>query len=144
MSGSPRVLLVHPPQQTFYGPHLGLPSLAAFLRQHDVDVTARDANQEVNRALLTTKWLERAAARAAERPEIATLPAVRAACESLPRVVETLPAALDTLGDSNALHDDERLAAAFGVLSEAYAVLSAGWAPSEISYGFGMRRPITG
>lgn len=132
-----RVLLLHPPQQAWYGPHLGLPSLAAFLRMHGVDVRVRDLNQEVNRTLLTPEWLERAAARARERfGGLAALPEpVEEALQTLPRVQEELPRALATLKDPGSLHDDAALQAAFAVLGHAYGVLSAGWHPTVLSDG---------
>lgn len=139
-----RVLLLYPPQQTFYGPHLGLPSLAAHLRRAGVDVVLRDLNVEINRLLLTPAWLRRAARRATTRHAGLATPPERVAWagREADRVAEQLPAALGELADWGAARDDTRMLAAFGVLSEAYAVLSAGWHPTELSYGLSMRHDL--
>ncbi len=139
-----RVLLVYPPQQTFYGPHLGIPSLTAHLRSAGVDTIQRDLNVELNRALLTPDWLRRAARRGGERFAAGGRPEPVLWAEAhVERVCEELPAALAALSSWEVLQDDARLTRAFGVLSDAYAVLSAGWYPTEISYGLSMQHPLS-
>ncbi|MDY0058667.1 MAG: radical SAM protein [Myxococcota bacterium] len=133
-----RVLLLYPPQQAWYGPHLGLPSLTAFLRRAGLEVRQRDLNQELNRRLLAPRWLARALARARERarrggPLPATFaPALGWAEAAQERVVEALPGALAVLRDPARLADDAALAQAFGTLGEAYALFSIGWHPTAV------------
>ncbi len=138
-----RVVLVQAPQQTFYGPQLGLPSLAAVLREAGVAVTLRDLNLEFNRSLLSPEGLRRAAGRARSRFGAAGPPAVEAALAPLDALTEQLPRALRALSEPATLRDDAALQAAFGVLGEAYALLSAPCAPGSLGQGFSHPRPVT-
>jgi anaerobic magnesium-protoporphyrin IX monomethyl ester cyclase len=52
-----KVMLLFPPNWTPTMPHLALPTLTAFLRQHDVEVVQRDLNQEVFDEILTTEYI---------------------------------------------------------------------------------------
>ncbi len=129
----PDVLLMYPPQQTFYGPHLGLPSLVAALRTAGIRAEMVDLNQRLNRTLLTREWLTRAATMAdRSRPEVA------AALEPLDQVLEVLPPALANLADPEIIQDMDAVLASFSVLSQAYGILGAPWWPSQLSYGFTM------
>src|SRR5918998_6538714 len=58
-----KVMLCFPPNWNPAMPHLALPTLAAFLRGHGVDVIQRDLNIEVFDEVLTRRHLEGALAR---------------------------------------------------------------------------------
>ena len=57
LSRPPRVALLFPPNWTPTMPHLALPSLTAYLRQHRVVVLQRDLNAEVFDHILTPEYL---------------------------------------------------------------------------------------
>ncbi len=60
-SGRPvKVMLLFPPNWTPTMPHLSLPSLTAFLRQHNVEVIQRDLNVEVFDHILTRDYMQQA------------------------------------------------------------------------------------
>ena len=61
------VMLVAPPNWTPTMPHLALPTLTAYLRQHGVDVTQRDLNLEVFDTILTRTYMRNAVARVQDR-----------------------------------------------------------------------------
>ncbi len=62
-----KVMLLFPPNWTPSMPHLALPTLAAFLRRHGVEVIQRDLNAEVFDEILTRRYMERAVARLRDR-----------------------------------------------------------------------------
>lgn len=62
-----KVMLLFPPNWTPSMPHLALPTLTAFLRQHGVEVIQRDLNAEVFDELLTRRYVERAVAQLSDR-----------------------------------------------------------------------------
>lgn len=62
-----KVLLLFPPNWTPSMPHLALPSLTAYLRQHGVTVIQRDLNAEVFDKILTRQALTESLARLRER-----------------------------------------------------------------------------
>lgn len=62
-----RVMLLCPPNWTPTMPHLALPTLTAYLRQHGVEVIQRDLNVEVFDQVLTQKHLQQAVALVRER-----------------------------------------------------------------------------
>ncbi|MFN8446786.1 MAG: radical SAM protein [Caldilineaceae bacterium] len=55
-----KVMLLFPPNWTPTMPHLALPSLSAYLRQHRVEVIQRDLNVEVFDRILTREYIKRA------------------------------------------------------------------------------------
>src|SRR3712207_4352307 len=57
-----KVMLLFPPNWNPVMPHLALPTLAAFLRGHGVEVIQRDLNIEVFDEVLTSGHIERALA----------------------------------------------------------------------------------
>ncbi len=58
-----KVMLLFPPNWTPSMPHLSLPTLAAYLRMHGVDVIQRDLNAEVFDEILTRRYMQDAIAR---------------------------------------------------------------------------------
>lgn len=58
-----KVMLLFPPHWTPAMPHLALPTLSAYLRNHGVDVSQRDLNQEVFDEILTQEYLEQSIVR---------------------------------------------------------------------------------
>ena len=54
-----KVMLLFPPNWTPTMPHLALPTLTAYLRQHDIEVIQRDLNLEVFDEILTRDYLEK-------------------------------------------------------------------------------------
>jgi len=62
-----KVMLLMPPNWTPTMPHLALPTLTAYLRQHGVDVIQRDLNLEVFDAILTRNYMRGSVARLRER-----------------------------------------------------------------------------
>lgn len=57
-----KVMLLFPPNWTPTMPHLALPTLAAYLRGHGVEVTLRDLNLEIFDEILTRSYMEQALA----------------------------------------------------------------------------------
>jgi len=57
-----KVMLLFPPNWTPSMPHLSLPTLAAYLRPHGVEVVQRDLNLEVFDEILTRRYIEGAVA----------------------------------------------------------------------------------
>ena len=58
-----KVMLLFPPNWTPTMPHLALPTLTAYLRQHGVEVLQRDLNLEVFEEILTADYLRNALAK---------------------------------------------------------------------------------
>ncbi|MBN1967211.1 MAG: hypothetical protein JW910_21335 [Anaerolineae bacterium] len=58
-----KVMLLFPPNWTPSMPHLALPTLTAYLRQHGVEVIQRDLNAEVFDEILTRQYMKKAVAR---------------------------------------------------------------------------------
>ena len=58
-----KLMLLFPPNWTPSMPHLSLPTLAAYLRMHGVEVIQRDLNAEVFDEILTRRYMKAALAR---------------------------------------------------------------------------------
>jgi len=140
----PRTLLIHPPQFALYSPFLAIPTVTAYMRQEGYPCDQWDLNLMVNRAFLSTPWLQRSLARidakAAERGEATAQE--RAAIERAPEVIERLPQALHDLKQRANLLDDDVLVGAFTIIDGAYSILNAAYAPTEVSYNLSMRYQV--
>ena len=60
-----KVMLLFPPNWTPSMPHLSLPTLTAYLRQHGIEVIQRDLNAEVFDEILTRKYMKKSSQRPA-------------------------------------------------------------------------------
>jgi hypothetical protein len=123
-----RVTLLFPPASDPRSPHLAIPSLAAFLRRHGVDVAVRDLNLEGLLRTVRTDRLVQAAAEAEGRlrrgSDDGDRARLRAALRHAEHVVGATGDALDTLRDPVRFYDPHRHASARSCLAAALELVS--------------------
>src|SRR5262252_8900251 len=140
------VALVYPPTCDPTAPYLAIPTLAAWLRKHGVEVLPIDANLEAWEFLLTRPRLAACATRIEQR--IAELDAkselaheekliyaaawqARGEAADVPPRIED---ALSVLRDPNRFYDAEQYEAAVAVIEGALRVVSAAHAPLSLDF----------
>ncbi|MBN1945976.1 MAG: cobalamin-dependent protein [Bradymonadales bacterium] len=116
-----KVVLIHPPQATFFSPYLAIPALAAALEQAGHQVVALDLNLQTNLLFLSAAYLD-------------SLPG--GAAKELSKEVE---AAVAALREPDTYRSEERIQQCYALLDRAYAALSASVAPTRISHDLQMR-----
>lgn len=141
-----RVVLIYPPTCDPTAPYLSVPTLAAWLRTHGVEVVPIDANVEAWEFLLERERLERTRDAIERRIEAlekkprlahedqlayAQLWAARADSEVAPRAIDE---ALRTLRDRAAFYDPERYDAAVATVDAAQRAISAAHAPLAVDF----------
>jgi len=137
-----KLLLVHPPQHALYMPYLGLPSLTGFLRGRGRQCDQVDYNVRANRRLLSERGLREAAAAVERRfgPGGRDAPDdVRAALDGAAETIARLPGALAAMRDDALLLDDAAMTGAFDWLDRGFALASAPFHPTRLSYDLTMR-----
>jgi hypothetical protein len=141
-----RVALIYPPTCDPTAPYLSVPTLAAWLRQHDVEVTTIDANLEAWEALLTREALEDIRARIETRIRhleaksalahedqlvYAELWSARGDADAAPSAIDQ---AVATLRDREAFYDPDRYDQAVAVVQAAQRAISAAHAPLALDF----------
>jgi anaerobic magnesium-protoporphyrin IX monomethyl ester cyclase len=141
-----RVALVYPPTCDPTAPYLSVPTLAAYLRTHGVEVLSIDANLEAWEHLLTRGSLERVHARVEERiaeleakPHLAhadqlvygQLWAARGDAEAVPPAIDD---ALRVFRDRKRFYAPAEYDAAVQVVAAAQRAISAAYAPLSVDF----------
>jgi hypothetical protein len=141
-----RVALVYPPTCDPTAPYLSVPTLAAWLRKHGIEVTIIDANVEAWEHLLCKARIEEARdrieARIAElekKSELvhedqlvhAQLWAARGDADAVPPVIDD---AMRVFRDRERFFDPKAYDEAVAIVQAAQRVLSAAWAPLALDF----------
>jgi anaerobic magnesium-protoporphyrin IX monomethyl ester cyclase len=116
-----RVLLIHPPQATFFSPYLALPSLAAVLRAAGHEVELLDLNLSLNHHMLSPAYLERLGG--ADAREIGA----------------RAEAARQALSSPDTYVDEASILAAYARLDDAYARIGRAHGASRLGADLSMR-----
>ncbi|XUW99543.1 MAG: PqqD family peptide modification chaperone [Dehalogenimonas sp.] len=142
-----KVLLIFPPQFTPFRPHLGLPSITAYLRSHQIDVTQRDLNVETYDLILSKEYLLSLGANLTE--QFATLDSraqlspssqkyyndLFIATASLAHVAAKVEGAKEILrGNGADFYDPGVLFKARQILEQALAIVSIAHLPTTIGF----------
>lgn len=152
-----KVALVFPPQGHFTQPYLSLPSLAAWLRQHDIDVEMIDANIEAYDAFLSPERLARSLERVRAGEGLAALDALPSLGFSEMERYQRL-SEIDLVGDEvvarideakrvlrtpDEFYDYRRYLWAGRTLEQALRLFSAEYAPTRLTpHGFVTRYSV--
>ncbi|MEK7468106.1 MAG: radical SAM protein [Planctomycetota bacterium] len=141
-----KVALIYPPTCDPTAPYLSVPTLAAWLRKHGVEVLPVDANLEswewlLQRGSLTAlgERIEGRLSALEEKPALshvdqldyAALWAARGDAAAVPRAIDR---ALATLRDPEAFYDPGAYAGAVAVVEAAQRVVSAAYAPLTLDF----------
>ncbi|HLV33911.1 MAG TPA: radical SAM protein [Spirillospora sp.] len=136
-------MLLFPPNWTPSMPHLSLPTLTAYLRQHGVEVIQRDLNAEVFDEILTRRYMRDAVARlradygpnASKRPVRRAYPPrqqVLWALEEGPRLAEAVEKAKRTIR-SEAFFDGPTSLHAFETIIQCLEIASMPFFPANLN-----------
>ena len=112
-----KIVLVHPPQATFFAPYLAIPALTAALIEAGHKVTQIDANLLCNLHMLSPEYLSTFAD---------------------PVLVEKISSAITGLRTLSTYHSVSQIRDNYAILDEAYEAISARFAPTEISCDLNM------
>jgi anaerobic magnesium-protoporphyrin IX monomethyl ester cyclase len=138
-----KVMLLFPPNWTPSMPHLALPTLTAYLRQHGVDVIQRDLNAEVFDEILTRQHVKKAISRlrqdygpnATRQPIRRSLPAreqVLWAIHEGPRLADAVQRAKQVVR-SDAFFDGPTSLQAFEILIRCLEIASLPFYPAALN-----------
>lgn len=139
-----RVLLLFPPQHFPLQPHLGMPTVVAYLQQQGFDVVQRDVNVLAYDHFLSPGEMRRALERIERRPLRREISGVESrlgplSLHSAPYLIEEIDNAKRVMRDRHSFYDFERMCWAKNVIDWSLDVVSDAYAPTRylIDY-FGM------
>lgn len=134
-----KTLLVYPPQFALYSPFLSVPTLTACLREQGFSCDQWDLNLLVNRHFLSHDWLTRCVERGRRAPLGALTSKQAKSLADADRIIDQLPGALKDVKERENVLNDGLLNRCFQTIDEAYDLISAAHAPTEVSYNLKMR-----